>query len=180
MLLTRLQKCGEDVRISDNVEIMRPELMCLGNHISIDSYFYCTAGVTIGDYSHVACATSIIGGSGGSFTAGHFFSMSAGARIICVSNLENGDGLVNPIIPKEFRDRVNSDPVVFGNFVVLGTNAVVMPGVTLGDGVVIGANSFVKHNIGSWEIWAGSPARFIKRYDGSKMKAHAAKMGYQL
>ena len=171
---------GKDVRISENVEIKHPELVFLGNHVAVDAYFASTTQIRIGDFAHVSYHCSVTGGPYGSFTAGHFFSMSAGARVICVTDLENGDGLVNPIIPEQFRDKTNSSPVVFGNFVVLGTNAVVMPGVHLGDGVVIGANSFVKHDCEPWTVFAGSPARLIKRYDGTKMRAQAKELGYDL
>lgn len=39
-------------------------------------------------------------------------------------------------------------------------------GVTIGDGAVIGAGSIVTKDVGPYEIWAGNPARFIrKRFD---------------
>lgn len=39
-------------------------------------------------------------------------------------------------------------------------------GVTIGDGAVIGAGSVVTKDVGPYEIWAGNPARFIrKRFD---------------
>lgn len=39
----------------------------------------------------------------------------------------------------------------------------IMPGVRIADGAVIGARSVVTKNIGPYEIWAGNPARFIKK-----------------
>lgn len=37
---------------------------------------------------------------------------------------------------------------------------------TIGDGAVIGAGSIVTKDVGPYEIWAGNPARFIrKRFD---------------
>ena len=39
-------------------------------------------------------------------------------------------------------------------------------GVTIGDGAVVGAGSIVTKDVGPYEIWAGNPARFIrKRFD---------------
>lgn len=39
-------------------------------------------------------------------------------------------------------------------------------GITIGDGAVIGAGSIVTKDVGPYEIWAGNPARFIrKRFD---------------
>ena len=44
----------------------------------------------------------------------------------------------------------------------IGANSVVLPGITIGENVTIGANSLVNKNIPSNEIWAGSPAQKIK------------------
>lgn len=53
-----------------------------------------------------------------------------------------------------------------GNDVWLGIRTIVQGGVTIGDGAVIGAGSIVTKSIGPYEIWAGNPARFIrKRFD---------------
>ena len=44
----------------------------------------------------------------------------------------------------------------------IGSNSVIMPGVEIGENAVVGANSFVNHNIPANELWFGSPAKFIK------------------
>ena len=44
----------------------------------------------------------------------------------------------------------------------IGTHVVVLPGAHIGKGAIIGANSVVNKKVGPWEIWAGSPAKFIK------------------
>ena len=45
-----LRKIGQDVFISSNVEIRRPHLVEIGNHVAIDSGFYCTTTFNIKDY----------------------------------------------------------------------------------------------------------------------------------
>lgn len=53
-----------------------------------------------------------------------------------------------------------------GNDVWIGERATVLSGLTIGDGAVIGGGSVVTKNVGPYEIWAGNPARFIrKRFD---------------
>ncbi len=52
-------------------------------------------------------------------------------------------------------------PVIIGNDVLIGSRCYIMPGVTIGDGAVIQAGSLVTRNVGSYEVWAGSPARKI-------------------
>lgn len=51
--------------------------------------------------------------------------------------------------------------VVLGDDVWLGAGVVVVPGTTIGNGAVVGANSVVSHPVPEHEIWAGVPARKI-------------------
>jgi hypothetical protein len=46
-----------------------------------------------------------------------------------------------------------------GNNVFLGLCSIIMPGVTVGDNVIIGANSTVTKDVPAGELWAGNPAR---------------------
>lgn len=55
---------------------------------------------------------------------------------------------------------------VIGNDVWIGQNAVILPGVNIGDGAIIGANSVVGSNIAPYTIVAGNPAKVIRtRFD---------------
>lgn len=49
-----------------------------------------------------------------------------------------------------------------GDNVQIGMRAMIMPGVTIGDGAVIGANSIVTKDVPPYAIVAGQPARVIK------------------
>ena len=52
------------------------------------------------------------------------------------------------------------------NDVWIGLGAIVLSGVTIHNGAVIGAGSVVTHDVPSYEIWAGNPARKIRdRFD---------------
>ncbi len=52
--------------------------------------------------------------------------------------------------------------VTIGNNVWLGAKCTIDADVTLSDGCVIGAHSFVNKDVPGWEIWVGSPAKFLK------------------
>lgn len=45
----------------------------------------------------------------------------------------------------------------------IGIGAVIMPGVTIGKKAVIGANAVVTKDVPDYEIWAGVPAKFLKK-----------------
>jgi len=56
-------------------------------------------------------------------------------------------------------------PVTIADDAWLGTGAVVLPGVTVGEGAVVGANSVVTRDVAPFTIVAGAPARFIRRVE---------------
>ncbi len=61
--------------------------------------------------------------------------------------------------------------MVIGNDVWIGLDATIMPGVTIGDGAIIGAKSVVTHDVEPYTIVAGNPARMVKkRFDGETIK----------
>lgn len=45
----------------------------------------------------------------------------------------------------------------------IGTKTIICNAVTIGEGAIIGAGSIVTKNIPDNEVWAGNPARFIKK-----------------
>lgn len=50
-----------------------------------------------------------------------------------------------------------------GNDVWIGTHSLIRGGVTIGDGAIVGMGSVVTKNIGPYEIWAGNPAKLIRK-----------------
>lgn len=56
-----------------------------------------------------------------------------------------------------------SIPVKIGNNVWIGSNAVILPGVTIGDNSVIGAGSVVTHDIPENVIAVGNPCRVVRK-----------------
>ncbi|WP_300673935.1 acyltransferase [Desulfoluna sp.] len=52
-------------------------------------------------------------------------------------------------------------PITLGDHVFLGNRTTLLPGITVGSHVIIGAGSVVTHDIPDGEVWAGNPARHI-------------------
>lgn len=53
-------------------------------------------------------------------------------------------------------------PIRIGNDVYIGHGAMVMPGVTIGDGAIVAANSVVTKDVPAYGIVAGNPARLVR------------------
>ncbi|MCI9552783.1 MAG: sugar O-acetyltransferase [Acutalibacter sp.] len=79
---------------------------------------------------------------------------------------------IHPLLPEERKVLYNSagepkrlcyaKPVVVGSDCWFGANVVVCPGVTIGDGCVIGAGSVVTRDIPAHSFAAGNPCRVIR------------------
>ena len=68
--------------------------------------------------------------------------------------------------PPAVSDMPLKGDTVIGNDVWIGQNAVILPGVHIGDGAIIGANSMVGSDVSPYTIVAGNPATEIrKRFD---------------
>lgn len=76
-----------------------------------------------------------------------------------------------------FRDkegrRYKYQPIKIGNEVFIGMNCIIMPGVSIGDNVIVGAGSVVTKSVPSNTIVAGNPAKVIKSFDD--YRTHALK-----
>jgi virginiamycin A acetyltransferase len=75
-----------------------------------------------------------------------------------LSNLDKG-------VNKDSKDDISESSngfITIGNDVWVGTKAIIMPNVTIGDGAIIGAGAVVTHDIPPYAIACGVPARVIK------------------
>lgn len=65
--------------------------------------------------------------------------------------------------PPKPEDMPYKGDTILGNDMWIGQNAVILPGVNIGDGAIIGANAVVAGNVEAYTIVAGNPARPIRR-----------------
>lgn len=90
-----------------------------------------------------------------------FSAISSGVRIFTGNDDYSGKCLTNPTVPYPYR--IPSRSFVFiEKHVIIGSNTVVLPGVTIKEGAAIGANSLVTRDCKAWTIYAGSPCKEIK------------------
>lgn len=58
----------------------------------------------------------------------------------------------------------HASPLIIGPGVWIGARAIILASVdTIGEGAVIGAGSVLTKSVGAHELWAGNPARLIRR-----------------
>ena len=142
----------------------------LGDHIAIDRGVYCTVNATIGDYTHISPYVTIIGGKTGEFISKGFNNIMAGARIICGSDRFDDSGLFGAMVPKEYKGRQIIEPVVMEMFSNIGTNAIVLPGSTLREGVLLTAGSLLMGDTEAWGVYKGNPAVLVKKINPTIIK----------
>jgi galactoside O-acetyltransferase len=68
--------------------------------------------------------------------------------------------MTGPTVPNEFR-LVHSALIKVRRHAVVGTGAIVFPGVTIGEGAIVGALSFVREDVPDWSVWGGIPAKRV-------------------
>jgi dTDP-4-amino-4,6-dideoxy-D-glucose acyltransferase len=166
-----------DIRISKDADVR--DYCITGSHVSIDKWVYCSVRLEIyGNYVHIAPFSSIIGGTLGKCIMGHFTGISAGGRIICASD-DFVNSLLCPIVPIKYRS-VKGGIITLKDFSLVGTNAVVMPNITMAEGSVLGAGAVLTHDTEPWTVYVGIPARPVKTLRNKKLILdNARKLGWQ-
>ena len=93
-------------------------------------------------------------------------SIVIGSNCLIAANCQIFDGNGHDLSFSNVENRVNtrggSKPIVIEDNVWIGANSIVLPGVTIGQGSVISANSVVTKNIPPMTIAGGNPAIVIK------------------
>ncbi len=114
--------------------------LIIGNNVGIStSAIICKYKITIGD-------NVTIGGN----------------TVIYDTDFHNLDPLLRANKEKDMVTAAKK-PVFIQNNVFIGAHTSILKGVTIGENSIIGACSLISKNIPSNEIWAGNPAKFIKK-----------------
>jgi dTDP-4-amino-4,6-dideoxy-D-glucose acyltransferase len=153
---------GDNVQISDRASFYGTSRIALGDNVRIDDFCVLSAGVggiSIGQHVHIAVYSSLIGA--GKITLSDFCNISSRVSIYSSNDDYSGATMTNPTVPSEYTGVTHAD-VYLGKHVIVGSGSVILPGVTLEEGVAVGALSLVTKHCDAFGIYAGNPARRIK------------------
>lgn len=156
------KRLGKNVLISDKTSLYNCENISIGNNSRIDDFCVLSAGqggIEIGDYVHIAVYSSLIGN--GKITLSDFSGLSSRVSIYSSNDDYSGYALTNPTVKDKYKKILQKD-VFLGKHVIVGSGTVILPGVTLEEGVSVGALSLVRTDCLEFGIYAGVPARLIK------------------
>lgn len=154
---------GKNVKISRTCTIIGLENIEIQNDVRIDGYCSIIAAgsgfVNIGSFVHIAGYCGIYAGHG--FVMEDFSGLSSGVRIYSGTDDYSGKFLTNPTVPAKYT-QIKSGMVTLRRHVIIGTGAVILPGVDAAEGASVGALSLVNKSLEPWTIYAGSPAKALK------------------
>ena len=154
---------GENVKISDRASFYNPSKISIGNNVRIDDFCVLSAGlegIFIGNYIHIAVYSSLIGA--GRITLSDFCNISSRVSIYSSNDDYSGVTMTNPTIPSQYTGVTHAD-VFLEKHVIIGSGSVILPGITLQEGVAIGALSLVTKDCEAFFIYAGNPLQRIKQ-----------------
>lgn len=138
-LKARLKSCGDKVYIHPTVQIADPQLVLIGNNCHFQNdckLFGCGGGIEVGEGTIFSHEIQV-------FARNHYY-----------------DGEDLKLLP--YDERYFCKKVVIGKYVWVGARATILPGVTIGDGAVIGAGSVVTKDVPPCAVVGGNPAKIIK------------------
>jgi acetyltransferase-like isoleucine patch superfamily enzyme len=158
----KFRAVGKQVTVWPRAKIVNAGRISVGDRVIIDDFVLLIGGedTRIGSFVHLAAFTSIMGG--GTLFIDDFAGVSGGVRIYTGNEQYGGECLTNPTVPPPFRV-ARRGAVHIGKHAIIGANSVILPGVTIGEGAVIGACSLVTKNCAPWSVNLGVPARPLKK-----------------
>ena len=157
MLAPLYQHRGKCSKIHRSVRMDTPPYrkFSLGDYSVVES-FSCinnaVGDVIIGDHTRVGLHNTVIG----PVTIGSHVNLAQGITVTALNHNFAEKGL------RIDEQGVSTNPVTIGNDIWIGANAVILPGVTIGDHSVVAAGAVVTKDIPPHTLVAGVPAKIIK------------------
>lgn len=154
-----LKKIGNNVLISKKASLYSPEKIQIGNNVRIDDFCILSGNITLGSNIHISAYAAIYG------TLGVIMEDNTGisprSTIYSAMDDFSGDYLIGPIHSRKYTN-ITGGKVILRRFSQIGSNCVIFPNLTIGEGTVVGAMSLVNKSLDDWGIYAGIPVKRIK------------------
>ena len=154
------KKVGTNVLISDKAAIYNADQIEIGDNSRIDDFCVISGKVTIGRNVHIAVFCNVAGGTEGIILE-DFAGLAYGCHVFSQSDDYTGRTLSNPTVPALYKSETKK-AVRIGRHCIIGTNALIFPGVTVAEGTAVGALTIVTKSTEPWSVYFGSPAKRIK------------------
>lgn len=152
---------GDNVLISRKASFYGVSKISIGNNVRIDDFCVLSAGeggIQIGNFVHIAIFASLMGK--GKITIDDFSGISSRVSVYSSNDDYTGRFMSNPTVPNEYTGVVNAD-VTICKHTLVGSGSIILPGVTLNEGVAISALSLVNKDCEEFYIYKGNPAKKI-------------------
>ena len=152
---------------SQNKEVILKELLGnIGENVAIDIPFYIDHGIhtTIGN--NVIIGMNCIFVDNHKITIGNNVMIASGVQLCTATHpIKKEERIVKNWSPEIQRNwyHTYAKPIEIGNDCWIGANATILPGVSIGNNVVIGAGSVVTKNIPDNSLAIGVPSKVIKK-----------------
>jgi galactoside O-acetyltransferase len=169
-----LKSYGKNVLISRKASIYSHELISIGNFVRIDDFCILSGNISLGSYIHISAYSALYGKYG--IKMQDFSGLSPRCTVFSAGDDFSGEFLIGPMIDQKFTN-VEGGEVNIGKYSQLGCNCVVLPGISISEGVAVGAMSLITKNLPPWKIYKGIPAQVIK--DRSKNLLNFNYNGFQ-
>lgn len=151
---------GDNVLISRFARFYGIENMVIGNHVRIDDFCILSGTIKLGSYIHISAYSALYGQYG--IEMEDFTGLSPRCTLFSATDDFSGNYLIGPMISEEFTN-VTGGKITIKKYSQIGAGSVILPKITIEEGVAVGAMSLIKNNLDEWNIYAGTPAKRIKR-----------------
>lgn len=155
MRLTRLLNNTPETEPERKRELVRELFGYAGRNAYVEPPFFCDYGYNISVGENFFCNYDCVFLDCGKITVGDHVMMGPKVSLYTASHA------IDPTVRSLGHDL--GIPVTVGDYVWIGGNTVVCPGVTIGSNTVIGAGSVVTHDIPEGVVAAGNPCRVIRK-----------------
>lgn len=166
----KFKHVGNWTKISDKASFYNAKNISIGDNTRIDDFCVISAGeggIFIGNNVHLSIFSSIMGKA--KIIISDYAGLSSRVSIYSSNDDYSGNYMTNPTVNPTFTN-VKHAPVYIGKHVVIGSGSIVLPDSIIEDGASVGALSLIKGKCKPFYIYAGIPARPIKKRSKKLLK----------